>query len=289
MPRSHVLTVLLALVATSTAHADPFDLYINPVLSRMIDGPNVQEVKQLTADLIADHDRVLPGQTTAFVIVKTNEGRYAKLLVQAARQKISDDKFLPMLLIDRYVTFKEGEEQTRLAEGRNIALFPNFRFSLDRGQVVPDELGGDIRYVVGDKTYLEPLGKARLFVVTKAIADLAPKSGPKLVVGETFETRYFNGTYKLYDDGRRSGKLVLKVDEDGAVTGSYYSDRDGQKYEVRGRTGGTSRHSIQFIVQYPRTEQTFQGMLFTGDGAALTGTSRIDNRESGFYALRVEE
>jgi hypothetical protein len=288
MPRSHAVAVLLALIAPPAVNADAFDLYINPVLAKLVESPNVQEVKQLTPDLISDHDRVLPGQTTAFVIVKTNDGRYAKLLVQAARQKVGDDKFVPMLLVERYVTFKEGEEQTRLAEGRNVALFPNFRLSLDRGQVVPEEVGGDIRFVVGDKTYLEPLGKARLFVVTTAVADLAPKAGPKLVVGETFEPRYFNGTFKLYDDGRRSGKLVLKVDEEGLVTGSYYSDRDGQKYEVRGRTG-TPKHSIQFTVQFPRTEQVFQGMLFTGDGAALTGTSRIDNRESGFYAVRVED
>jgi hypothetical protein len=288
MPRLHAVAVLLALLAPSAVHADAFDLYINPVLARLVESPNVQEVKQLTPDLISEHDRVLPGQTTAFVIVKTNDGRYAKLLVQAARQKIADDRFLPMLLVDRYVTFKEGEEQTRLTEGRNVALFPNFRLSLDRGQVVPEEIGGDIRFVAGDKTYLEPVGKARLFVVTRAVADLAPKTGPKLVVGETFEPRYFNGTFKLYDDGRRSGKLVLKVDDEGLVTGSYYSDRDGQKYEVRGRLG-TPRHSIQFTVQFPRTEQVFQGMLFTGDAAALTGTSRIDNRESGFYAVRVED
>ena len=49
------------------------------------------------------------------------------------------------------------------------------------------------------------------------------------------------------------------------------------------------KHGVQFTVIFPRTEQTFQGMLFTGDGAALAGTSRIDNRESAFYAVRVED
>ena len=91
----------------------------------------------------------------------------------------------------------------------------------------------------------------------------------KVVVGEKFEPRYFNGTYQLYDDGRRSGCLTLQVDDDGSVRGAYYSDKDGRKYEVRGKLG-TPKHSIQFTVQLPRSEQTFQGWLFTGDAKAIT-------------------
>src|SRR5262249_53139489 len=147
-------------------------------------------------------------------------------------------KALPMLLIERYVTYKEGEERTVLTSGRGVSLFPGFRLSLDLGQIVPEELGGDLRFVAdGGKVYAEPVGKARLYLLTKAVEGVEPKKGPKLVVSETFEPRYFNGTYKLYDDGRRSGTLKLTVGEDGGITGAYYSDKDGQKYEVRGKTG----------------------------------------------------
>ena len=125
-------------------------------------------------------------------------------------------------------------------------------------------------------------------MVTKALPDVAPKKGPKQVIGATFEPRYFTGTYKLHDDGRRSGTLKLQVDEDGAVTGAYYSDKDGQKYPVRGKVG-TPQHSIHFTVKFPRSEQVYQGWLFTGDGQVLTGSSRLAERESGFYARRVEE
>jgi hypothetical protein len=127
-----------------------------------------------------------------------------------------------------------------------------------------------------------------LFLVTKALPDVAPKPPEKVRVGETFETRYFNGSYKLYDDGRRSGTLNLKVEDDGTVTGSYYSDKDGQKYEVSGKVG-TPPHSIRFGIKFPQTEQTFQGWLFTGDARVLTGTSRLAEREAGFYAQRIEE
>jgi hypothetical protein len=282
--------LLAGLIYTCPARpAEVFDYYTNPVLARLFETKEAQEIKQLTPSLIAENDRVLPRTASCFLVVKTNGGRYAKLLVQVARQKIDAERSLPMLLVDRYVTYKEGEERTVQAEGKNLFLFPGFHFNLDLGQVVPEELGGDLRFVAeGDKTYTQPLGKARLYLVTKALPDVVPKKGPKLVVGETFEPRYFNGTYKLYDDGRRSGRLILKIEEDGSVGGSYYSDKDGAKYEVRGRVG-MPKHSIQFTVKFPRSEQTFQGWLFTGDGQVLTGTSRLLEREAGFYARRVEE
>ena len=193
-----------------------------------------------------------------------------------------------MLLIERYVTYKEGEEQQVFASGKNLALYPGFRLSLDLGQVVPEDLGGDLQFVVdGDKISARPVGKAKLYVLTKAVPGAEPKKGAKLVVGAMFDPRYFTGTFKLYDDGRRSGKLVLKVEDDNSVSGFYYSDRDGARYDVFGRVGKPA-HSIQFTVKFPRTEQLFQGMLFTGDGRAMAGTSRMQEREAGFYAVREE-
>ena len=150
-------------------------------------------------------------------------------------------------------------------------------------------MGGDLRFVVdGEKSFVEPVGKAKLYLLTKALPEATPKKTEKVVIGEKFEPRYFNGKYKLFDDGRRSGELVLKVDDDGSVSGAYYSDKDGQKYDVHGQIG-TPDYSIQFTVQFPRTEQTFQGWLFTGDGKHMAGTSRMNEREAGFYATRVEE
>jgi hypothetical protein len=275
-------------LSANAARADAFDLYLNQTLAKLTDSPNAREIKQLTPDDVGDNDRVLPGLPYAFVVVKTNEGRNAKLLVQIARQKV-EDKLVPFLLVERYVTFKEGEEQTRLVENRNVALYPGFRLSLDRGQIVPESLGGDLRFVVdGEKIAVEPVGMAKLYLVTKPVPDLAPPKGGKIIVGDKFEPRYFNGTYRLHEDGRRSGKLILKVEEDGTVSGAFYSDRDGQKYEVRGQVG-TPVHSIQLTIVFPRTEQTLRGMMFTGDAAAIAGTARMNERETGFYAVRIEE
>jgi hypothetical protein len=283
-----VMAAGLALVSPLRA-ADEFDYYTNPVLARLVEVKDTREIKQLTQSMIVENDRVLPRASAAFLVVRTNQGRYAKLLVQVARQKVEGQRSIPMLLVDRYMTYKEGEERALQARGRNLSLFPGFRFSLDLGQVVPEELGGDLRFVSeGGKTYTEPLGKTKLYLVTKALPDAVPKKGLKLVMGDTFEPRYFNGTYQLHDDGRRSGRLILKVGEDGSVSGSYYSDKDGAKYEVNGRIG-MPKHTIRFTIKFPRSEQVFQGCLFTGDGQILTGTSRLQEREAGFYAKRVEE
>ncbi|HEY7154209.1 MAG TPA: hypothetical protein VH575_09665 [Gemmataceae bacterium] len=269
--------------------AEVFDYYVNPVLARAVEAKETKEVKKLTRAMILDNDRVLPRTTAALLVVQTNSGRYAKLLVQVARQKIDAEHAVPILLVEHYVTYKEGEERAVQAEGKNLSLFPGFRLSLDLGQVVPEELGGDLRFVVKDgENYTEPVGKARLYLVTKALADAAPKKAAKFVMGETFEPRYFNGTFRLNSDGRRSGKLTLKVDEDGSVNGSYYSDKDGAKYLVSGKIG-TPKYSIRFTIKFPRSEEHFQGWLFTGDGQFLTGTSRLQEREAGFYAKRIEE
>ena len=192
-----VISTTLLLSGSSSA-ADIFDYYVNPVLARAIEAKDTKEIKQLTTAMMVENDRVLPHTRSAFLVVKTNEGRYAKLLVQPARQKIDAERSIPMLLIDRYVTYKEGEERAVESDGKNLSLFPGFRLSLDLGQVVPEELGGDLRFVAdGEKTYTEPVGKAKLYLVTKALPDVAPKKGPKFVLGDTFEPRWFAGTYHL--------------------------------------------------------------------------------------------
>jgi hypothetical protein len=278
--------ILLAL--PPALRADAFDRYVNPVLTKAPGMEGVQELRQLTPELISDHDRVLPDAAGALVIVKTNEGCYSKLLVQVARQK-ARGKVVPILLIERYVTYRVGEERAVQAAGHNVRLFAGFQFSLDMGQVVPPELGADMeaRANKGD-VVIEPVGKAKIYLVTRPLPGTEPKKTDKVVVGETFEPRYFNGTYKLYDDGRRSGTLSLEVDKDGDVTGLYFSDKDGRKYEVSGQVG-MPKHAIQFTIKFPRAEQVFQGWLFTGDGKALTGSSRLQDRETGFYAVRVEK
>jgi hypothetical protein len=288
----YILVCLSAslLVSFATA-ADPFDLYTNPILAKVPEAEGVKEIRKLTPEHVIDNDRILPGTFAAFLVVRTNDNRWSKLLVQSVRQKKPGDEggTIPTLLIERYVTFKEGQERSVMASGQNICLYPGFRMNLDRGHIVPEDLGADLRFVVdGKEIYAEPLGKAKLYLLTKPLPEAKPTKVEKLIVGEKFEPRYFNGTYQVFDDGRRSGKLTLKLGEDGVVTGAYYSDKDGEKYDVRGKIGNP-QHSIEWTVLFPRAEQIFKGWLFTGNAKAITGSVRQGERETGFYAVRIEE
>lgn len=278
------------LVVSSHGKADEFDRHTNPILQQGLNSPDVQEVKSLTSELAFQHDRALPGVVGTVLLVRTNEGRNAKLLVQWARQKTGDGKSIPMVLIDRYSCYREGEERTLNSSGQNLSFFPGFRLSLDIGQLVPAELAADLTCKEQDNgAILEPVGKARLYVVRRS---LLPKPTPATALPKPgdgpFDPKYFAGTYKLNDDGRRTGTLELQVKDGGEIAGAYYSDGTGQKYDVTGKVG-LPKHSVQFTIRFPRTEQVFHGWLFTGDARGLAGYSTMLERETGFYALRVEE
>jgi hypothetical protein len=287
-----VLTVAAALVLAglpSSARADVFDDYTNDVLVKVPKAQGAKRILTLTPGELAEYRGAVPGVNGAFLVVKTNEGRFSRLVVQPARQKVKEGVTLPIVLIEGFVTYREGEEKAVQVAGGNVRLFDGFRFSLDLGQVVPASVGGDLRFSSeGGKSRLEPVGKAELYVLAKPLPEAAPKKSEKVVIGAKFEPRFFNGTYKLFDDGRRTATLQLKVNDRNEVSGWYYSGKDGQKYEVEGKIG-TVPHAVRFRVTFPRSVQTFYGMLFTGDGRVMTGTSELQGRETAFYAVRVEQ
>lgn len=289
MLRRLLLVMLLGFVWAADARGDVFDRYTNPILGKAPEAEGVQEIKKLTADLIDKHGRLLPNTNAALLLVKTNGGMNCKLAVQAARRKKTDGT-VPMALIDRYVCYKPGQERAIQAAGANLNLFDGFILNLEIGQVVPAEIGGDVRFVAeGDHGYLEPVGQARFYLITRHLPGTEPRKGEKPAVGDSFEAAYFNGTYKLADDGRRSAVIKLKVDEQGDVTGEYISDETGRKYEIAGKVSPTAKHHIQFTVKFPNSTQHFQGYMFTKDARAICGVCKMQEQEFGFYAIRAEE
>jgi hypothetical protein len=286
------LAALALLTATTLGRAEQFDYYTHPVLSKAATDGTLKETKELTSDQIADAAGALPDSPSAVLVVATNDNRFAKLLVQPARQKVGTDKTAPLLLVDKYTTFKGTSPQAVQASGQNLHLYPGLRLNLDIGQVVPELVSGDLIVEADPKSadgfVVKPIKEAKLYLLTKLIAGVAPKKAPKLVVGETFETRFFAGRYKLHDDGRRSGVLKLEVNDVGEITGTFTSDKDGREYEVQGKAG-TPRHALTFSIKFPATTQTFTGHMFTGDGKAIAGTTKMLEREAGFYAERIED
>lgn len=288
-PVTIALLLVAALAVSSLARADEFERYTNRVLAKVPRAKTVRKVDKVTAGLLTENAGILKNIPGALLVVKSNEGRWSLLLLQPAGQKVGDDKTVPVVQLERFVTYKEGTDRTIHAQGQNIRLFDGFVFNLDIGQVVPESVGGDLRFVSKEgRRQLEPLGRAEFYLLTEPLPEAAAPKNAKLEIGSKFEPRYFNGNYKLYEDGRRSGKLHLHVEKSGDVTGYYYSDKDGRKYEVDGKIGEPN-YSINFRVIYPRTVQHFHGWLFTGDGRALTGSVRMEQHENGFYALRTDE
>ena len=68
--------------------AEQFDYYTHPVLSKAVADGTLKEVKELTSDQIGEFTSALPDSPSAFLVVATNDKRFAKLLVQPARQKV---------------------------------------------------------------------------------------------------------------------------------------------------------------------------------------------------------
>src|SRR5688572_20772746 len=161
------LALVILLAASAASPAEQFDYYTNPVLAKAVSDGTLKEVKELTADQIGEHTGVLADSSSAFLVVVTNDKRFARLLVQPARQKIGDRQ-APLLLIDKYVTFKGTTDRAVQAQGQNLHLYPGLRLSLDVGQVVPEAIGGDLTVVAGDKDpsafVIKPVKDARLFL-----------------------------------------------------------------------------------------------------------------------------
>jgi hypothetical protein len=273
------------------ARADQFEQYILPTLTQAVKDGQLKPVKELTSIEIGEYLQVLTDTNSAMIVVETNDRRFCKLLVQPARQKLDAEKQVPMLFIQKLVTFKEATDRTVRVSGQERAVFCGSRIHLDIGQIVPEKFGGDllVEELPNDPLsfVVKPLGKAKLYVLEKAVPGLEPKKAEKFQMGREFEPKYFNGKFKLMMDGRRSGELTLAVDEDGTVGGSFDSDKDGQKYEVKGKIGKPN-YTISFNIKFPQTEEAFTGMMFTGNGKYLAGSSKLQDRDTAFVAERVE-
>jgi hypothetical protein len=281
-------SLVLAALSCGTARADTFDRYTNSILGKVAEAEGVQTPAKVTPQLLADSGKLLPGSSAALIVIKTNGGRYSKLALQIARQRTPNGQ-VPIALVERFVTFKEGDERALQATGGPIHLYSGFQLNLDLGQVVPAEVGGDLKFVSENgQSWLEPVGMAKLYLLTKPLPGTEVKKLTRPMIGEVFEPRFFSGTYKLLDDGRRAAKLILKVDDDGTVSGEYISDMSGRSYEVYGKVANP-KHQITFTVKFPQTEQTFQGWMFTHEGKMITGSTRMQEREFGWVATRQDE
>lgn len=280
------LVISLLLILVSSAPPAPFDRLQRLHLAGLVQSPAFKSMESASEADLAENDRWLAPGGAAFAIVRTRGGRFSKIRLNPGRLKVPNGDNEPMVFVEQFVTCKDGEEKAFVSRGENRAIFPGTEMDLDLGQVVPERIGGDLRCVKEDgKLFLRVRSGAKLWLAVDKVP--LPASGGTAVpiVTDKFQQEYFRGKFQLHDDGRRSGSLSLDVKDGGEIVGKYFSDKDGTGYEVRGRLG-PQPHQIEFGIRFPRTEQMYRGFLFTGNAQAIAGTSRMGDRETGFYAQR---
>ena len=288
--KASFIVLALRLILPASVQADVFDRHTNTILNQAIQANQLSPVSSLSAEQINNAPRLVPGSNAALIVVRTQNGLLAKLLVQYAQQKLND-QLIPILLVERFTTYRAGTERSVVAEGRNLHLYPGFVLHLEIGQIVPAHVQGDLSFrTYPDKGELvEALGRARIYLVTKSLPGTEVKKSARPAPDENYRLEFFNGSFRLYDDGRRTGILRLQVDVEGNLSGDFHSDATGNKYPVSGKVGPNPRHAVQFTIKFPQSVQHFNGYMFTRGGQAICGSSKFQDREAGFYAVRTDE
>jgi hypothetical protein len=96
----------------------------------------------------------------------------------------------------------------------------------------------------------------------------------------------FAGRYHLFANGQWSGTLDLKVDDAGGVSGRFRSDSSGAAYPVSGQAAPDVAHKVSFHIKFPRTQQNYEGFLWTEGKGAIAGRMTMLDRAYGFFAVR---
>ncbi|MDB5349834.1 MAG: hypothetical protein JWN86_1081 [Planctomycetota bacterium] len=280
-------TAVFALATLS--FADDFDRLEGPSLSGIPKHADSMARESLTIVELGALPNILAGARSPFLVVKTDEGNYARLLVSPALRKPpgGQGEPIPILIVERFDTFEGNSATRRIARGRDLTLFDGFRLDLDSGQVVPDGQGGDLQFVGKGESgaRLTATKPAQIFTLAKTPLPTSA-GGSKPSVGRTIAPEDFAGTYRLFANGQSSGRLELKVGEGGGVTGRFRSDQTGGAYKVTGDVGKDSPNRIRFSAELPRTRQEFDGLLFLDGKGAISGSYTLLDRTFGFFAVR---
>lgn len=245
-----------------------------------------ESVKVVTMSDAAKLKPLAPTIGTPCFVVRTDEGGYAKLLAAWGLKKGKEsEKPTPVLLVERYVTYRGDRIDLTSATGKDVMLFPGFGFNLDIGQVVPEGQGADLIFTADGE--LVPGDRAKLVAINGSQlppADKAARRDPNDHEGVVAED--FSGTWKLNADGRWLGELELKVTEVGKATGSFTSDESKNSYDITGQTGSTP-HNLKLEVFLANTQLSMDGYLWTKDKSQMAGTVTMTGRKFGFVATRV--
>ena len=279
------LSVVLMSGAGGTVRAaDVFERHGATLVKRLAEEGDA--VKQLTMQDAAKLKPLAPTIGSPCLVAKTDDGGYAKLLAAWGLKKSKgSDKPMPVLLIERFVTYRGDRLDLTSATGKDVMLFPGFGFNLDIGQVVPEGQGADIVFTAEGE--LIAADNSKLVVLNGSQLPPADKTAPRNPNDhEGVLATDFTGNWKLNADGRWLGELQLNVGENGKATGSFTSDESKNAYEITGQTGSTP-HNLKLEVFLANTQLSVDGYLWTKDKSQMAGTVTMTGRKFGFVATRV--
>lgn len=220
------------------------------------------------------------------VVFKTSEGNFAKAIVSWAFRK-ADPQPLPVLVLERFVTYDRDKGDVAVAHGRNVMLFPGYQFDFDSGQVVPDGLGADVKF--DERRKLAAQGEAKLFALDGSALPEQEDGlhDPGDHVGVL--PRDFAGAWRVQADGRWSGVWEIAIDDEGGVSGRYTSDETKSSFPITGSLKDSDApHRLRFDVEFTAATQSYDVYLWTTDKSTLAGSTTLIDRTFGVYAVRID-
>jgi biopolymer transport protein ExbD len=286
-----LLVMMHLLVLAERAQSDDFSRIAGPFLAELTRRSDFRSHVSLTTGELEALPQVLPRLRSALLIVKTDEGNLAKLLVSSGLRKpksgAKPSPLLPVLVLERFETLEASHYLSFKARGKEIVLFSEFPYDLDSGQVVPEGMGGDIVFTSagGNDPRLLAIGESRIYTLDRSVLP-PPVARGRPSSGRVVEPGDFIGSYHLIANGQWSGNLEIDVKEGGEVTGRFRSDLNGSVYPVNGKIAADKPQRISFTIQFPRAQQVYDGLLWTEGKNVLAGTFSMLERPYSFVAVR---
>ena len=220
------------------------------------------------------------------LIVQTNEGHWAKALLSWGQRKVKGrEQPLPVLILERFVTYRGDRDGVANASGKELMLFSGLSFSFDIGQVVPTGGGADIELT--ETGVLKPVGEAKLFAMNGSQLAAVEGAKPNPNDHEGVLARDFAGTWKVTIDGRWTGVWEITVDENRTVLGKFISADTQSRYDLFGKVSNIP-HQARFEIELANAQLSVDAFLWTTDKSTMAGTVVMSTRKFGFVATRQE-
>jgi hypothetical protein len=220
------------------------------------------------------------------LIVQTNDGHWSKVLLSWGQRKVKGrEQPLPVLVLERFVTYRGDREGQTTASGKEVMLFAGLSFSFDIGQVVPNGGGADIEFT--EAGLVKPVGDAKLFALNGSQLPVADAAKPNPNDHDGVLPRDFAGTWKVSIDGRWTGVWEINVDEQRSVLGKFISDDTKSRYDLYGKVSNIP-HQAKLEIDLANSQIAVDAFLFTTDKGTMAGTATMANRKFAFVATRQE-